>query len=86
MDTLNVISLYEASSAISAMKQALEALKKSHYYMIDAGLPNQSMLDENFTAITALRAAIASYSTAIEQADKQEPPRDVGSQIGYGHP
>jgi len=52
--------------SIEAMKQAPEALEKNHYYMIDAGLPNQSMLNENFEAITALR-------TAIEQAEKQEP-------------
>ena len=51
---------------IEAMKQALACLKKNHYYMIDAGLPNQSMLNEGFAAITALR-------TAIEQAEKQEP-------------
>jgi hypothetical protein len=39
---------------IDAMKLALEALKKCHYYMIDAGLPNQSLLNEAFTAYKAL--------------------------------
>ena len=41
---------------IDAMKLALEALKKCHYYMIDAGLPNQSLLNEAFTAYKALEA------------------------------
>jgi hypothetical protein len=39
-----------------ALKLALEALKKCHYYMIDAGLPNQSLLNEAFTAYKALEA------------------------------
>ena len=39
---------------IEAMKLALEALKKCHYYMINAGLPNQSLLNEAFTAYKAL--------------------------------
>lgn len=50
------------------MKQVLNALKKCHYYMIDAGLPNQSLLNEAFTVITALRQA-------IEQAEQ---PCDLG--------
>ena len=41
---------------IEALKLALEALKKCHYYMIDAGLPNQSLLNEAFTAYKALEA------------------------------
>jgi len=48
-----------------ALKLALEALKKCHYYMIDAGLPNQSLLNEAFTAITAIRVALASKSEAL---------------------
>ena len=36
------------------MKQALEALKENHYYMINSGLPNQSMLNKAFTAYKAL--------------------------------
>ena len=39
---------------LKAMKLALEALKKCHYYMINAGLPNQSLLNEAFTAYKAL--------------------------------
>lgn len=42
-----------------ALKLALEALKKCHYYMIDAGLPNQSLLNEAFTAATVIREALA---------------------------
>ena len=42
-----------------AMKLALEALKKCHYYMIDAGLPNQSLLIEAFKACSALEEALA---------------------------
>jgi len=41
---------------IEALKLALEALKKCHYYMIDAGLPNQSLLNEAFTAYKAVEA------------------------------
>ena len=52
-----------------AARLALEALKKYHYYTIDAGLPNQSMLNEGFTAITALRQALAEP----EQPAQQEP-------------
>ena len=44
---------------IEALKLALEALKKCHYYMIDAGLPNQSLLNEAFTAYKALEEALA---------------------------
>ena len=42
-----------------AMKLALEALKKCHYYMIDAGLPNQSLLIEAFKACSALEEELA---------------------------
>ena len=51
--------------SIEAMKQAIEALKECHYYMIDAGLPNQSLLNEAFTASNALRQA-------IKKAEQQE--------------
>lgn len=51
--------------SIEEMKQVLNALKKCHYYMINAGLPNQSLLNEAFTVITALRQA-------IEQAEQQD--------------
>jgi hypothetical protein len=42
-----------------AMTKAIEVLKKCHYYMIDAGLPNQSMLVEAYEAYAALEAALA---------------------------
>jgi hypothetical protein len=42
-----------------ALKLALDALEKNHYYMIDAGLPNQSMLNKNFEAITACEKALS---------------------------
>lgn len=41
------------------MQQALEALKKYHFYTIDIGHPNHSMLHEGFKAFTALREALA---------------------------
>jgi len=52
--------------SITAMKQALEALKETHYVLINANLLDQSRLDKNFTAADALRQAIA-------QAEKVEP-------------
>ena len=42
-----------------ALKLALEALKQNHYYMIDAGLPNQSMLNKNFDAMITIKEALA---------------------------
>lgn len=42
-----------------AARQALEALKATHYAMIDAGLLDQDRLNKNFTAHEALRAALA---------------------------
>ena len=44
---------------IEAIKLALEALKENHYYMIDAGLPNQSMLNKTLTAYKTLEEALA---------------------------
>jgi hypothetical protein len=41
------------------MKQALEALKKYHYYTLDMGHPNHSMLHEGFNAVTALQERLA---------------------------
>lgn len=51
---------------IEVMKQALEALKETHYVLINANLLDQSRLNKNFTAAEALRQA-------IEQAGKVEP-------------
>jgi hypothetical protein len=45
--------------SIETLKLALEALKQNHYYMIDAGLPNQSMLKKTLTAYKALEEALA---------------------------
>jgi len=43
-----------------ALKMALEALKKFHYAMIDAGvLDRQEVLNEGFTAATAIKEALA---------------------------
>jgi hypothetical protein len=42
-----------------AMKLARKALKDCHYYMINAGLPNQSLLNEAFTAYMELEAELA---------------------------
>jgi hypothetical protein len=49
-----------------AMKLACKALMDCHYYMINAGLPNQSLLNEAFTAYMELEAALA------EQPAQQE--------------
>ena len=43
-----------------ALRMALEALKKFHYSMIDAGvLDRQEVLNEGFTAATAIKEALA---------------------------
>jgi hypothetical protein len=42
-----------------AAEMALEALKDTHYRIIDAGLLDQDLLDRNFTVATALRQALA---------------------------
>lgn len=64
MDTLKAISLLEAS------KQALEALEHIDYEDNDRDFlfPYQCTMLDN--AITALRVAIASYSTAIEEHEE----------------
>ena len=49
----------QVRSTDEALKMALEALKENHYYMIDAGLPNQSMLNKTLTAYKALEEALA---------------------------
>lgn len=50
-----------------ALKLALEALKKCHYYMIDAGLPNQSLLNVVCTASSALKSALAEQPAQQQQ-------------------
>ena len=43
----------------ATVKLTQKALMKCHYHIIDAGLPNQSLLDEVFTAFKALKEALA---------------------------
>ena len=42
----------------AVIEQALGALETAHYKMIDAGMLNQDILNKNFTAHEALRAAL----------------------------
>jgi hypothetical protein len=51
---------------IEVLKQMQEALKEYHYYTIDAGLPNQSMLNKGYAAYQAGLKAIA-------ELESQEP-------------
>jgi hypothetical protein len=44
---------------IEVLKQMQEALREYHYYTIDAGLPNQSMLNKGYAAYQAGKQAIA---------------------------
>jgi hypothetical protein len=44
---------------IEVLKQMQKALKEYHYYTIDAGLPNQSMLNKGYAAYQAGKQAIA---------------------------
>ena len=59
-----------------AMKLACKALRDCHYYMINAGLPNQSLLNEAFTAYMELEAALA------KQPAQQEPVAVVSGYYG----
>jgi hypothetical protein len=51
---------------IEVLKQMQEALREYHYYTIDAGLPNQSMLNKGYAAFQAGKQAIA-------ELESQEP-------------
>ena len=51
---------------IEVLKQMQEALREYHYYTIDAGLPNQSMLNKGYAAYQAGKQAIA-------ELESQEP-------------
>ena len=51
---------------IEVLKQMQEALREYHYYTIDAGLPNQSMLNKGYAAYQAGLKAIA-------ELESQEP-------------
>jgi hypothetical protein len=44
---------------IEVLKQMQKALREYHYYTIDAGLPNQSMLNKGYAAYQAGLKAIA---------------------------
>lgn len=50
-----------------AMRLACKALRDCHYYMINAGLPNQSLLNEAFTAYMELEAALAKQPAPVQQ-------------------
>jgi len=58
---------------IEVLKQMQEALREYHYYTIDAGLPNQSMLNKGYAAYQAGLKAIA-------ELESQEP----DYWLGYG--
>jgi hypothetical protein len=51
---------------IEVLKQMQKALREYHYYTIDAGLPNQSMLNKGYAAYQAGKQAIA-------ELENQEP-------------
>jgi hypothetical protein len=51
---------------LEVLKQMQEALREYHYYTIDAGLPNQSMLNKGYAAYQAGHQAIA-------ELESQEP-------------
>jgi len=58
---------------IEVLKQMQKALREYHYYTIDAGLPNQSMLNKGYAAYQAGLKAIA-------ELESQEP---VAHRDGY---
>jgi hypothetical protein len=56
-----------------AAEMALEALKDTHYRIIDAGLIDQDLLDRNFTVATALRQALAQPEQECTCSSKDMP-------------
>jgi hypothetical protein len=62
---------------IEVLKQMQEALRKYHYYTIDAGLPNQSMLNKGYAAYQAGKKA-------IKELESQEPIAWVAEDICKG--
>jgi hypothetical protein len=60
---------------IEVLKQMQKALREYHYYTIDAGLPNQSMLNKGYAAYQAGKKAIA-------ELEGQEPVATVTSETG----
>ena len=71
-----------------AMTKAIKALKKCHYYMIDAGWANESINDA-FTAYKALEAALAEQQAQQRTEELLEIFKDVdqcGPLLGMGQP
>jgi hypothetical protein len=62
---------------IEVLKQMQEALREYHYYTIDAGLPNQSMLNKGYAAYQAGLKAIA-------ELESQEPVAWVAEDVCEG--
>jgi len=62
---------------IEVLKQMQKALKEYHYYTIDAGLPNQSMLNKGYAAYQAGKQAIAE----LESQERNFCPR-CGKRLG----
>jgi hypothetical protein len=58
---------------IEVLKQMQEALREYHYYTIDAGLPNQSMLNKGYAAFQAGKQAIAELESQEPLGKLQEP-------------
>jgi hypothetical protein len=54
---------------IEVLKQMQEALREYHYYTIDAGLPNQSMLNKGYAAFQAGKQAIAELESQKPASD-----------------
>jgi hypothetical protein len=50
----------------ATVKQVIAAIKKCHFYMIDADLPEQSMLVEAYKAYAALEAALAEQPAQLD--------------------
>jgi hypothetical protein len=65
-----------------ALKLALAALKKNHYYMIDAGLPNQSMLNEGFAAFKACEQALADIKQDLTPVHERNFCERCGKRLG----
>jgi hypothetical protein len=61
---------------IEVLKQMQKALKEYHYYTIDAGLPNQSMLNKGYAAYQAGKQAIAELESQEAVAYLCEPDED----------
>jgi hypothetical protein len=61
----------------ATVKQAIAAIKKCHYYMIDADLPKQSMLVEAYKAYAALEAALAEQPAPVQEPVALLPKVDV---------